>query len=33
MLYEPVSDISRDALRVARVLKQAGYSIEASPLI
>jgi predicted nucleotide-binding protein len=33
MLYERVTDIRSDSLKVARVLKDAGYSVDASTLI
>ena len=33
MLYERMNDIRGDALKVARVLKDAGYSVDASNLI
>jgi len=33
MVYEQLSDVKGDALRIARVLKQAGYSVDASGLL
>ena len=33
MLYERVSDLKGEALKVARVLKQAGYTVNASALV
>jgi predicted nucleotide-binding protein len=33
MLYEQISDVRSDALKIARVLKQAGYAVNASMLI
>jgi predicted nucleotide-binding protein len=33
MLYEQMADVRSEALKVARVLKQAGYSVDASGLI
>jgi predicted nucleotide-binding protein len=33
MVYEQVNDVKSDALKIARVLKQAGYAVNASTLI
>ena len=33
MLYERVTNVQGDALKIARVLKAAGYSVDASTLI
>ena len=33
MIYESVQDIKTDALKIARVLQQAGYVIDASKLL
>jgi hypothetical protein len=33
MLFEQLSDIRSDALKIARVLKQAGYSVDLCALL
>ena len=33
MIYERIDDFKREALKVAKTLKQAGYKVDASKLL